>query len=238
MNKDLHAFRVYDKKEGRYLDCNNAPMLGMNGELFFHQKGATWATSEDPDRYEYEPSIGRRDVNNDLIYAGDLIECCEGLSGVYLVHPDNVLKDFYCDDDLEYHLEDTFKPRIVGNVHDNPLPDTALPEIYVVVKRWRGLLRRLYDRGWTINDLLKYKNGNDLFHDIVKNERKCSDHWYTDHFLGGNWHHGDTVYVDPCDKIVGKNNIVAIRRMLWKIDRTDCNGLLERVKGIYGESGE
>lgn len=74
--------------------CSNAPMLGMNVGLFFYQKRSTWATSEDPDRNEYEPSIGRRDVNNDLIYAGDLIECCEGLSGVYLVHPDNVLKIF------------------------------------------------------------------------------------------------------------------------------------------------
>lgn len=216
--------------------CSNAPMLGMNVGLFFYQKRSTWATSEDPDRNEYEPSIGRRDVNNDLIYAGDLIECCEGLSGVYLVHPDNVLKDFYCDDDLEYHLEDTFKPRIVGNVHDNPLPDTALPEIYVVVKRWRGLLQRLYDRGWTINDLLKYKNGNDLFHDIVKNERKCSDHWYTDDFIGGDWNNGDTVYVGKNGEIVNANNLWASRRIVCEIDRFDCNGLLERVNTFYGKS--
>ena len=201
----MNEFRVWDKKEKRYLDFKTL-MLGMNGELFFPQKGGTWVTSIEPGRYEVEPSIGQRDVNNYQIYAGDFIECWGGISGIYWVHPNSVLTQIDYPYHIKYHLENTWKSCIVGNIHDNPLPDTALSQIYIVVKDWRGLFQFLLDRGWSISDLLKYENSNDLFHDIVKNERKCSKQWYTDVFTGYNWNDGDTVYVDKNGKIAGEDD--------------------------------
>ena len=229
----MFEYRVYDKKEGRYLDCNNAPMLGMNGELFFHQKGATWATSEEPDRYVYEPSVGRSDVNGTLIYAGDLVECLADACSVYLVEPNNWVKDIYYDDGLGYYMFETWKPRIVGNVHDARTSDAALYCIYVVEKNWNGLLSWLLDWGWTIQDLLKYENANDLFHDIVKNERKCAEHWYTDHFACLAPADGDTVYVNETGDIVQEDDPNASRRMVHSISRFNCRRLLEHVRALY-----
>ena len=242
MSDDMNEFRVYDKKEGCYLDCNKAPMLGMNGELFFHQKGATWVTSEDPNRYEYEPSIQRKDIDNNLIYAGDLIECSGNNPGVYLVHPNNVLTNFNSHDCIKYYLDDdTWKPRVIGNIHDKSIQDATLSQIYVVVKDWQGLFQWLLDWGWSIDDLLKYENGNDLFHDIVKNERQSSTQWYTDYFDGdyyNDWSDGDTVYIDSYGEIVNEDNPDAIKCTLRIIDRFDCRKLLDSVKYLYEESGK
>lgn len=238
----MNEFRVYDKKEGRYLDCNNAPMLGMNGELFFHQKGATWVTSEESDRYEYEPSIGYMDVDDNIIYAGDIIESLSDVTGVYLVHPNNSLTNLHYTDEITYHLEaGTWQPRIIGNIHDKKLPDIALPEICIVEKNWQGFLQWLLDWGWTIKFLLQYKNAEDLFHDIVRNERACSKHWYTDYFnkeLQKGWQDGDVVYVDDYGFIVDENEPGAIKCTLHIIDRLGCRKLLKDVKNLYEESGK
>ena len=249
-----NEFRVWDNEEKRYLDCTEAPMLGMNGELLFRQKNLSFATCEKKDRYLVEPSIDYLDIKKQLIYVGDIVECDDDYEGVYLIKTNRLAIGVLDDKNKNFISRNLHNFNIVGNVHDENLSDDALPFIYIVEKQRKGLFQWLQDSGWTINDIMKYKSGNDLFHDIVKKERKCAKQWYTDILIKLKYKSYDIVYEDDSGELIikkkDKNNSLykdsqgrainvkekTIHELtVLKINRYNCKKILDTLKDLYTE---
>lgn len=130
MNNDNRKFRVFDKRENKYL--SGGFFLSEDGELFVFIDGVL--KSADSGRYVIEQCTGLRDKNGRLIYEGDVcllykikyeIRWKDGGFGARDYPPCADTDGYIFSQTVPftnrlYLREDLKEIEVVGTIHDNP----------------------------------------------------------------------------------------------------------------------
>lgn len=126
MNTDRFKFRVFNKRENKYLDTADL-YIDSNGTLCEYRY--VFGTSEvvhdiETSNLVIEQCTGLKDADGKIIYEGDVLQTP---SCRYCVKYDNKTCGFVCDEYLDgcpallLHSDLASKKyRVIGNIHENP----------------------------------------------------------------------------------------------------------------------
>ena len=123
MNNDRFKFRVWDKKNKRYMENYASCSINESGILHVHIFGQHYELGNTED-FEVEQCTGLKDKNGNLIYENDLIKTANyktGCAEIYVVK--------WCVECGLYELESTQSDQIIdmfraekgiicGNIHE------------------------------------------------------------------------------------------------------------------------